>query len=168
MSKTTKNNENDNIEPLCIIRIRGAPGMKRKILHTLKLLNLHKQNHCTIVQDNSSVRGMLQKAKDYIAFGNPSKEMIEKLLEKRARLVGNKPLTENHIRYTTVYKSIGDLASAIYEGRIQIKEVQDLKPVFRLHPPRGGYPGTVKKSITAGGALGNVGEKINRYLDKMI
>ncbi len=168
MAKKDKKKENDNFETLCVIRVRGAPGMKRKVLFTLKLLNLHKQNHCTLVRNDPSTKGMIQKAKDYIAFGNPSKEMIKKLLEKRARLVGNKPLTNNHIRFSTVYGSISELAGAIQEGKVSLKEIKDLKPVFRLHPPKGGYPGTVKKPIGSGGALGNVGEKIDLYLNKMI
>ena len=162
----TKNEADTN--PFCIIRIRGNPSMKRKIQYTLQLLNLHKANHCTIVPDNSSIRGMLQKAKDYIAFGKPSEEMIEKLLEKRARIRGNKPLTDSHIRYSTVYKSKSDLAKAIHAGKIGLKEVKDLKPVFRLHPPKGGFPGSVKKAVGSKGVLGNIEERIDMFLHKMI
>lgn len=164
-SKDIKNEE----ETLCVIRIRGAHGMNRKILHTLHLLNLYRVNSATLVRTNPSTRGMIQKVKDYIAFGPVSAENIKRLLEKRALIEGNKPLTDNFIRVNTVYKSIDDLAKALHKGNISLNEIKSLKPVFRLHPPIGGYPGSsIKKPVGAGGSLGKVGDKINVYLKKMI
>ena len=143
--------------------------MNRKILNTLHLLNLYRVNSATVLRTNPSLRGMLQKVKDYVAFGSVSQDSIKNLLQKRALLTGSKPLTDDHIRFSTVYKSVEDLSKAIYNGKIKLNEVKDLKPVFRLHPPSGGFPGTsIKKAIGAGGSLGNVGEKINLYLKKMI
>ena len=155
-------------ETLCILRIRGAHGMKRTIMNTLNLLHLTRVNHATIVRSNASIRGMLQKAKDYIAFGPISTDSIKALLKKRALLMGNKPLTSDHIRHSTVYKSIDDLAKAIFDGKIKLKEVKDLKPIFRLNPPIGGYKRSIKKPINSGGVLGNVGDKINLYIKKMV
>ncbi|MBI2444930.1 hypothetical protein HYV43_00905 [Candidatus Micrarchaeota archaeon] len=39
---------------------------------------------------------------------------------------------------------------------------------FRLHSPRGGFPGRVKRSHAQGGAYGNWGEKINDLASKMM
>ena len=153
---------------LCVLRVRGAHGMRRTIQRTLHLMNLYSVNSATLIRSTPITRGMLQKSKDYISFGPISEEYLKKMLKKRARLSGNKLLTDAHVRRTTVYKSIDDLAKAIYKGKIQLKEVKDLKPVFRLHPPIGGYPGSIKKAVGAGGTLGNVGSKINIYLKKMI
>ncbi len=153
---------------LCVLRVRGAHGMRRTIQRTLHLMNLYSVNSATLVRSTPSVRGMLQKSKDYVSFGPVSEDILKNILKKRARLTGNKILTDNHVRRTTVYKSIDALAKAIYRGKIQLKEVKDLKPVFRLHPPIGGYPGSIKKPVGAGGTLGNVGGKINIYLKKMI
>ena len=155
-------------ETVCIIRIRGAHGMNRKILNTLHLMNLYSVNSCTILRTDASTRGMIQRAKDYITFGPVSEEALKKLLSKRALLRGSKPLTDEHIRHSTVYKGIPDLAKALHEGKIRLKDVKDLKPVFRLHPPIGGYKGSIKKPIGAGGVLGNIGDKINTYLKKMV
>jgi large subunit ribosomal protein L30 len=169
---STKKNKRKNIEKkeqtICVIRIRGALGMRRTIQNTLHLFKLYRVNHATLVRDNPSVRGMLHKAKDYIAFGPVDAEHIKKLLKKRSLLVGNKPLTDNHVRFATVYKSIDDLAKALFEGKIRMKEVKDLKPIFKLHPPIGGHKGSIKKAYNAGGVLGNVGENINGYLKKMM
>ena len=153
---------------LCVLRVRGAHGMRRTIQRTLHLMNLYSVNSATILRSTPIIRGMLQKSKDYISFGPVSEEYLKKMLKKRARLSGNKLLTDAHVRRTTVYKSVDALAKAIYQGKIQLKEVKDLKPVFRLHPPIGGYPGSIKKAVGAGGTLGNVGDKINIYLKKMI
>ena len=73
----------------------------------------------------------------------------------------NTTLPESEVR-------LRDLAKAIHDGKIKLKEIKDLKPVFRLHPPIGGFKGGIKKPIGAGGALGNVGIKINNYLKRMI
>ncbi len=163
-----KNQKQEQEITLCVLRVRGAHGMKRTIQRTLHLMNLYSVNSATILRSTPIVRGMLQKAKDYISFGPISEEYLKKMLKKRARLTGNKMLTDAHVRRTTVYKSVDGLAKAIYQGKIQLKEVKDLKPVFRLHPPIGGYPGSIKKPVGAGGTLGNVGAKINLYLKKMI
>ena len=163
-----KNQKQDEEITLCVLRVRGAHGMRRTIQRTLHLMNLYSVNSATILRSTPIIRGMLQKSKDYISFGPISEDILKNVLKKRARLTGNKMLTDTHVRQTTVYKSIDDLAKAIYQGKIQLKEVKDLKPVFRLHPPIGGYPGSIKKPVGAGGTLGNVGSKINIYLKKMI
>jgi large subunit ribosomal protein L30 len=169
---TTTNTKTDAEEKkestICVVRIRGAHGMNRKIQYTLHLFNLYSVNHATLVRSTPSVLGMLQKTKDYIAFGEVDVESIKKLLHKRALLTGSKPLTDEHVRQNTVYKTVDGLAKALYDGKISLKEVKDLKPVFRLHPPRGGFRGSIKKSIGAGGVLGNVKDKINVYLDRMV
>jgi len=163
-----KKESNESSELICVLRVRGAHGMRRTILQTLHLLKLYRVNHVTLIQNNPSVKGMLQKAKDYIAFGPVSLDTLKKLLKKRALLNGNKPLSDTHIVNETTYKSVDDLAKGLFEGKIKFKEIKDLKPIFRLHPPIGGYKGSIKKAANAGGVLGNVGEKINDYVKKMI
>ncbi len=153
---------------ICIIRIRGSPGMRRTILNTLTLFNLHHVNHATLVRSNPSVLGMLQKAKDYIAYGTISTEMIGNLLKKRGLLVGNKPLTDNHVKFATDFDSIDNLAKGIFDGKIKMRDVKDLKPIFRLHPPIGGFHKSIKKNVNAGGMLGNHGEKIDLLIKKML
>ena len=46
------------------VRIRGAPGMKRTILDTLKMLRMHKVNHGVLIWGDISYLGMLQKCKE--------------------------------------------------------------------------------------------------------
>ncbi|MFX0074666.1 MAG: uL30 family ribosomal protein, partial [Candidatus Hermodarchaeota archaeon] len=76
------------------VRIRGAPGMKGKILDTLKMLRMHKVNHGVLLWGNLSYMGMLQKCKDYIAYGEIDEKTLLRLLRTRGKVEGNKPLTD--------------------------------------------------------------------------
>ncbi|MHA1821730.1 MAG: 50S ribosomal protein L30 [Promethearchaeota archaeon] len=151
-----------------VIRVRGAPHMNYKIEDTLKMLRLHKVNHGTILIGNKTNMGMLKKVKDYVAFGEITEEVLEKLLRKRVLLVGNKPLTEEHIKNKTEFSDIKSLVAALMEGKIKFKDIYNVKPIFRLHPPRGGYRGSIKKPFNAGGTLGNVGSYINELALRML
>jgi len=46
--------------------------------------------------------------------------------------------------------------------------IPGLKPYFRLHPPKGGFKGSVKKPYNAGGELGYRGSAINDLIMRMI
>ncbi|MBN1802949.1 MAG: 50S ribosomal protein L30 [Candidatus Lokiarchaeota archaeon] len=152
------------------VRIRGAPGMNRKILDTLKMLRMHKVNHGVLVWAEPSFRGMLNKCKDFIAFGEIDEKTLLRLLRARGKIEGNKPLTEEHIKNMTNYKTMKDFAQGLLKGEVQYREkdVYKIKPVFRLHPPRKGHRGTIKKHYAEGGVLGNVGVYINEIIHKMM
>jgi len=152
------------------IRIRGAPGMKRKILDTLKMLRMHKVNHGVLIWGTKSYRGMLVKCKDYIAYGEIDDKTLVRLLRVRGKVEGNKPLTEEHLKNLTDFKTFKELSKALLNGEIQFREkdIYKIKPVFRLHPPRKGYRGTIKKHYGEGGSLGYVGLYINDLIHKML
>ena len=152
------------------VRIRGAPGMNGKILDTLKMLRMHKVNHGVLIWGVESYIGMLYKCKDYIAYGEINEITLLRLLRARGRIEGNKPLTEEHIKNLTSYKSMKEFANALLQGEIEYKEkdIYKIKPVFRLHPPRKGHKGTIKKHYGEGGTLGYVNEYINTIIHKMM
>lgn len=152
------------------VRIRGAPGMKRKILDTLKMLRMHRVNHGVLLWCDKSRIGMLQKCRNYISYGEINEKTLKRLLRVRGKVEGNKPLTVEHVKNLTKYKSIVEFAKALLTGEIQYREkdVYKIKPVFRLHPPRKGHRGTIKKHFNEGGSLGYVGEHINVMIHKMI
>ena len=60
------------------------------------------------------------------------------------------------------------LTAALMEGKIKLKDIYKIKPIFRLHPPRGGFRGSIKKSYNSGGVLGFVGKNINIVAKKMV
>jgi large subunit ribosomal protein L30 len=153
---------------LAVIKLRGEVSVRPEIKHTLMLLRLHKVNHCVAVDDNAYYKGMIEKAKDYVAWGEISEDMLEVLLKKRGRLEGGKQLTEEYIQQKTPFGSIKELAHTLYEGKVKMKDLKEyrIKPVFRLHPPRKGHKG-IKRTVKQGGELGYHSDKINELLFKM-
>ncbi|ACX72077.1 MAG: 50S ribosomal protein L30 [Methanococci archaeon] len=150
-----------------VVRIRGRIGVRRDIADTLKMLRLNKVNHCVIVPETETFKGMIQKVKDYVTYGEIDKDTLIKLILKRGRLPGNKRVNEELIKELTGM-NVEDLAEKIINGEIKLKETP-LKPVFRLHPPKKGFErGGIKKPFSIGGALGYRGEKINELLEKMM
>ncbi len=151
---------------LAVVRLKGTVNVPREVEDTLRMLRLNRVNHCVIVDDNPHYRGMIQKVKDYVAWGEIDAETMELLLRRRGRLGGGRRLTDEYVRNNTRYGGIRELAKAIVNGEISIKEITGLIPVFRLHPPRKGHRG-LKKTFKEGGALGYYGKEINKLLKQM-
>ncbi len=170
MEKMAKGKDSTKTESklMLVIRIRGAPHMNYKIEDTLKMLRLNKVNHASLVFADKSIMGMLRKAKDYIAYGEVDKAIVLKLLQNRALIKGNLPLTDKHVKKYSKFTTVKAFADGLMKGEVKLNEVNELKPVFRLHPPIGGHRGTIKKHYHAGGTLGHVGEFINVLARKMI
>ena len=172
VSRKKVNSQEMKFEPklLFAIRIRGSPGMNRKIMDTLSMLRMNKVNHGVLIWGEKSQLGMLNKVKDYIAYGEIDEKILVRLLRVRGRIKGNKSLTDENVKNLTDYKNIKELASALHKGEIKYKpkELEKIKPVFRLHPPRKGHRGSVKKHFGAGGSLGYVNNYINELVYKMI
>jgi len=109
---------------------------------------------------------MLRKAQNCVTWGEPSKETIIRLLKERGRSVGNKNLSEEDAKKLG-YDTLEKLADAIYSLDVQLKDLSSIKPVFRLHPPKKGFKGSVKKSFKTGGVTGYRGEAINDLVNRM-
>ncbi len=149
-----------------IIRLRGSVNTKPDVKDTLRMLRLNQINHCVVVPDTPNFRGMIQKVKDYVAFGPVSAETLALILENRGRLVGGERLTDEYVAKNSGFKSIREFAEAVSGGNAKLSDVPALNPVFRLHPPRKGHAG-LKRTFQQGGALGNYGEEISRLVEKM-
>lgn len=149
-----------------VVRLRGQVNVRYTIEDTMKMLRLHKVNHCVLVPENPHFKGMVQKVKDYVAYGKVDAKTLAEILENRGRLEGDTRLTEEYIRENTAYDSIEAFAEAVIAGETTLKAVPKLKPVFRLHPPRKGHAG-IKRTVQQGGELGNHGDNINALLHKM-
>jgi large subunit ribosomal protein L30 len=110
---------------------------------------------------------MLRKSKDYLTWGEISEENTALLLKKRGRLVGNRKLTDEYAKELG-YKSLDDLAEAIFNVEVDCINLPKVKPVFRLRPPKKGFKRKIKRSYPAGGELGYRGEAINDLLKRMM
>jgi len=148
------------------VRLRGGVKTRQDIRDTLSMIRLDRINHCVLLPETPNYSGMIHKAKDYIAWGVISPETLAQMLENRGRLEGGDALTLEYLTKNTKFKSFGELAKAICEGKSSISEVPKLKPVFRMHPARKGLKGT-KRTFQEGGDLGFHGAEINALLNKM-
>ncbi len=149
------------------IRIRGSVNVKPDIKKTLHLLRLNKANHCVLLEENDIYKGMLQIVKDYATWGEIDKETLSKLIDNRGLLTGDKDLSEEYLKTSTSFDKFDKLSKAIIENKIKYKEIPDVKPIFRLNPPKKGYEG-IKRSFKNGGALGYRGKEINSLIKRMI
>lgn len=148
-----------------VIRVRGTTGVNRDIADTLKMLRLHRINHAVLVEDNPSYNGMLQKAKDYVTWGEVDNETLTEIISKRGEIVGGERITNQYINDNTDYSSVEELAEALINSKVKADDI-NMKPVFRLHPPRKGYEG-IRLSFNEGGSLGYRGELIKNLANKM-
>ena len=152
---------------LVVVRIRGTVNVRRDVEDTLRMLNLVRNCHATLVDDRPSYLGMLRRAQSILTWGEASKETIALLLKRRGRTVGNKRLTDDYVKKLG-FDSLDALAEALYDLKVRLKDLPGVKPVFRLHPPRKGYKGSIKKSYHAGGEAGYRGEAINDLIRRML
>ncbi len=152
---------------LAVLRLRGSVNIARELEQVFSLLHLNRKNHLTLMKTSPSNMGMIRRIKDYATWGEITHETISKLIEKRGRLKGNQKLTDDKVKEKLGYPSVETLANAIYELQTDLWKIPNLKPIFRLHPPKGGFHGSIKKPYPKG-ELGYRGEKINDLLTKMI
>ena len=152
---------------IAAIRIRGHVNVNRDIEATMVMLHLTRANHCALINETPSYLGMLQKVKDYITFGEISQDVLSQLIGTRGRLQGDVPITDEVIKENTEFSGIQEFAEAIVKGDADYRDLPDVKPLFRLHPPIKGHK-SVKRSFIAGGALGNRKEAINDLIRRMI
>ena len=149
-----------------VIRIRGSVDVSKDVEDTLKMLKLKVVNRCVIIPEIEVYFGMLKKAKHYITWGNIDKKTLSKLLGKRGKLLGDKIIDEKALEKITKFKSFDEFSEALIGEKCHLKDFKEIKPTFRLNPPKHGY-----KAIRLPypkGDLGNRKEKINDLLERMI
>jgi large subunit ribosomal protein L30 len=153
---------------LLAIRLRSGVKMGGEMEYALRTLRLGRRFHAVLVPNKPEFVGMLKKVKDLITWGEPSPGKLALLLQRRGRMVGDGRL-DGEALGRLGYGSVEEMAQAIIEGRVSPKELykRGLKPVFRLHPPKGGFKGSVKKPYGSGGELGYRGRDIDDLIERM-
>ena len=137
---------------ICIIRIRGETKIDGHVKETFDRLRLRRKYSCIVINPNKEQMGMIRKLGDFTAFGEIKKDVFEKLIDARWQRINKSKKVDSK-------KAIEELEKG--------KRYEDLnlKPFFRLHPPRGG----IKSKIHfPKGILGNNGEKINELVLRML
>ena len=151
-----------------VVRARSNVGVERSIRETMGMLNLTRVNHAVIIPENPQYKGMLQKAKDYVTWGEVDADTIATLINERGRMAGDKQVTDAEVKSCSDHSTVKALSKAIASGEATTKDVKGMKPVFRLHPPRGSKGwGGIKRAYSVGGALGFRGENIVELAARM-
>lgn len=140
---------------LAVVRIRGSVGTAKEVKDTLNMLKLTSINHCTLVPATRSITGMLKKVGDYVTWGEIDRAVLKELIEKRARLPGNKRPGK---------KMAVDLAGKILKNS-SLKGLE-IKGVFRLSPPSKGFR-SIRRRFPKGD-LGERGKDINDLIRRMV
>jgi len=133
-----------------VIRIRGKTHASQSIRDTLDMLHLSYINNCMLIFDDPSHRGMIQKVKDYITWGEVTKKTVKNLLSKKSELKG---------------KKLQEALDKLMNEEVPLKDF--INPPFRLHPPVKGYEG-IKRPYQLGGALGYRGKDVNELIERML
>jgi large subunit ribosomal protein L30 len=150
-----------------VIRLRSSIKAHREVKDTLVHLRLNKVNHCVLIPDGKTYDGMLQKVKDYVTWGEIKPDVLTNMIIKRGRLSGERPITNQYIKDNTKHESLLKFAESVASGSFKYSDLKEVKPVFRLHPPKQGFEG-IKRSFRDRGALGYRGEAINNLILKML
>lgn len=126
---------------IAIIRIKGQVKVRKDISETLDRLRLMRKYACVVINPSKENLGMIKKVRDFVAFGNISDEVLKELIEKRGQLKDKKD-----------------------KGK---KTLENIKPFFRLHPPRKGIDSKKHFGVDKG-VLGDNKEKINDLIRRML
>jgi large subunit ribosomal protein L30 len=137
-----------------IIRVRGGVHANRQIVATLADLHLSRPNHATVVPEEPAFRGMITKVEGYVTWGEADPTTVELLLKERGR--ARRDVT-----------GMGPAPTAEQVATTGLARAGGWKPMFRLHPPKGGWRST-KKTFARGGALGYRGAAINDLARRMM
>lgn len=150
-----------------IVQLRGEVNLSSDVRDTLRMLNLGRVNHCTLVPERPTYDGMVKKVAEVVAFGTPSEETVATLIRTRAEpLEGSASIDDAWVSENTEYEDVDALASALVAEDTTLSDV-GISPVMRLHPPRGGHDG-IKKTRVNGGQLGrHEPEEIDALLNVM-
>ena len=138
---------------LILIRIKGDVKVKPQIRETLFRLRLRRKYAAVLVNGTKKeTMNMVDKVKHSIAFGLIEKETLIKLIEVRGKSIDGKKVN----------------AASVAEGLLSGKKLEDfnLKPFFRLHPPRKGIDSKIQ--FNNGGVLGNNRQEINKLVERML
>jgi large subunit ribosomal protein L30 len=158
--------ETQALKCIVVVKVRGDISAQREAKETLTMLHLTHTNHAVILDSRPAFLGMLQRAQSYVTWGEASKETISMMLTQRGK-TGSSKLSDAYAQKVG-FKSLDDLADAVFNCKVDYWKLDGITPVFKLRPPKKGYKGTTKKSFRAGGEAGYRGEAINALVQRMV
>jgi len=117
------------------------------------MLHLQTRFRATVIPDTPDYRGMLQKAKEHVAWCEAKPELTLKMIEKRGRVKGKTLITADVLK-ALGYSKLSDLAKALSDGKTTLNAV-GVKPSVALSPPKGGFRRSTRRLYSQGGVLGH-------------
>lgn len=135
------------------IRISGQVNLNEEVKETLYRLRLRKKYTAVLLKPTDLNLKLLKNLRNHIAYGDINKETLKELVEKRAV-----PLESS--------KKINP--DKIIEQLEKNNKSPDIKPFFRLHPPRGGIDSKKHFPVTKKAVLGDNKDKINDLIRRML
>lgn len=154
---------------LVAVRLDGMPVVRPDEDSTLNALRLKTRFSAVLLRDNPSIRGMLQRVKDHITWGEAKKGDLQLLLSNRAQTPSGLGMTSKFVKEKMKLAGLRELLSGLHSGKFTLAKLWEtgVKPVFRLHPPRGGFSKSSKRPFTDDGELGYRKDGLHDLLTKM-
>ncbi len=75
---------------IAAVKVRGNVDVPQPVKDTMTNLGLKKKNQLVVYDENDSISGMMNKAKDYITYGELSEEVVKALEEKHGEVTHGK------------------------------------------------------------------------------
>ncbi len=70
---------------IAAIRIKGQVGIRRNIEETLFRIRLRRKYACVVLEPTKENMGMIKKLRNFISYGEITKETYEELVKKRGK-----------------------------------------------------------------------------------
>ena len=137
---------------ILVIRISGLVEVPNRIDETLFRMRLRRKYSAVLLQHTKENMKLLQTVRNFVAYGEISKETLKELIEKRGVSKDKKKIDADKI---------------IQELDRNTLDKSNLKPFFRLHPPRKGIDSKLHYGVKKG-VLGDNNSTINELLGRML
>ena len=137
-----------------VIRIKGQADVPYWANTTLRLLKLEKKYRATILPVKENTDGMLKKVQQYVSWQEIDTTTPKELLDKKGRRSGYKKITVEDVS-NAGFKTIDELSTSLFEGKINMTKIKPLKPWFALSPPKKGFKRSTKRLYGQKGILGH-------------
>ncbi len=157
--------ENAQMGSLLVVNLRGLVNTRAPVRTTLDQLRVGRRFNATIVPDDNVHRGMLNLAKEHVAWCKLDAEIAEKLLKARSEKSTGTRVSEAELGKD--HSSFGEIAKGLENGSLKLKSIAEIRPFFRLSPPRGGFKRSIRRQYRDGGILGP-NEDLPKIVEKML
>ena len=110
---------------------------------------------------------MLNISKDHVAWCKIESTLAEKLLKTRSEKASGVKFSEEGLKRQKEFRSYSELANGLESGKAKLSELGEMRPFFRLKPPRGGFRKSTRRQYRDGGILGK-NEELPKLVERML